>query len=97
MDNDGFADMLIGGFYSDSGASNAGEAYLILGGAPAAADVASGSVYTGTTADDLAGCSVAGAGDTNGDGLLDLLVGAYESDVGAANAGGAYLLLGVGL
>ena len=45
---------------------------------------------------DYAGGSVAGAGDTDGDGLPDVLVGAWGDDEGGASAGAAFLLLGGG-
>ncbi|MFH1465806.1 MAG: MopE-related protein [Pseudomonadota bacterium] len=43
---------------------------------------------------DYAGLAVSGAGDTNGDGYDDLLVGVPRSDTNGSNAGDACLLLG---
>jgi hypothetical protein len=44
---------------------------------------------------DLAGASVAGAGDVNGDGRSDVIVGAPLADVGAStDAGAAYVVFG---
>jgi hypothetical protein len=43
---------------------------------------------------DNAGSALAGAGDTNGDGFDDLLVGAYTKDTGGASTGCVYHLLG---
>lgn len=43
---------------------------------------------------DEAGAAIASAGDVDGDGSLDVLVGAYRSDVPAGDAGSAYLWLG---
>jgi hypothetical protein len=40
------------------------------------------------------GFSVSGVADTNGDGVPDLLVGAYKEDAGATDAGRAYLFSG---
>jgi hypothetical protein len=43
---------------------------------------------------DEAGFSVSGAGDVDGDGHADLLIGAFEDDAGGAHAGAAYLVRG---
>ena len=39
---------------------------------------------------------MAGGGDFDGDGLSDILVGAYGEDTGASGAGTAYVVLGGG-
>jgi hypothetical protein len=48
----------------------------------------------GEAASDSAGNTVAGAGDVDGDGRDDLLVGAVGDDEGGSYAGAAYLVLG---
>ena len=48
----------------------------------------------GEEAGDLAGICVASAGDLNGDGADDILVGAYKHAAGGLEAGAAYLLHG---
>ena len=52
------------------------------------------STITGETADDDFGWRVAPAGDVNGDGALDLIVGAPSNDAVAGFAGRAYLFHG---
>ena len=47
----------------------------------------------GENSEDYAGVSVSSAGDVDGDGLDDLLVGASGNDDGGINAGKAYLLM----
>lgn len=42
--------------------------------------------------DSYAGVSLAGIGDADGDGFNDLLLGAYQDDVGASDAGAAYFI-----
>src|SRR5262245_3888719 len=48
---------------------------------------------TGAVADQL-GTSVASAGDVNGDGYADVIVGAPTNDAGGGNAGRAYVYFG---
>ncbi len=50
--------------------------------------------FVGEAAGDLSGYSVASAGDVDGDGLDDLLIGAYGNDAGGSDAGKTYLMLG---
>ncbi len=61
-------------------------------------DVAAGSggfVINGIDPDDLSGHSVSGAGDVNGDGLADLIVGATGSAPGGNDrAGESYVVFG---
>ena len=106
VNGDGFADLLVGAYYADpSGRSAAGETYLVYGrsnGYPATVtltntwlDGTNGVVFAGAAAGDYSGCSVSGAGDVNGDGFEDLLVGAYyASPSGRSSAGEAYLVYG---
>jgi hypothetical protein len=49
--------------------------------------------FVGESAYDRAGSSVSRAGDVDGDGLDDLLIGARSNDNGGNNAGKAYLIL----
>jgi hypothetical protein len=54
-------------------------------------------IFTGEGDNDGAGAYVAGAGDVDGDGRADLLIGAYWNDEGGTNAGKAYLVFGASL
>jgi hypothetical protein len=51
-------------------------------------------VINGETTFDFAGSAVDGAGDVNGDGLADIIVGAYGSDIAGDTAGRAYVVFG---
>ena len=53
-----------------------------------------GFVVNGQSAGDLSGFSVSSAGDVNGDGLDDLIVGAYANDSDSSNAGRSYVIFG---
>jgi hypothetical protein len=95
VDGDGHHDLLIGAPYSDKGGSNAGAAVLMFGPVTGALSINDADAQlVGEAEQDNAGLSVASAGDVNGDGLDDLLVGAPGSDQGGTNAGAAYLVLG---
>ena len=95
VNGDGYDDMLIGArSYNPGAATNTGRTYLVLGSSsPGDTLLSDASVvkYTGESSDDYAGYSVAGAGDVNGDGYSDLLIGAYTY---STNFGRAYLVLG---
>ena len=103
---DGFDDILIGAYRADAAGnskSKAGESYLIFGGSllPATLNLSSlgtnGITIVGAEANDFSGWSVSGAGDANGDGFDDLLIGAQRGN-GAGNgkfaSGESYLLFG---
>jgi hypothetical protein len=69
-------------------------------GLPAVLDLASlmanqGTLIEGAVANDRAGVSVSNAGDVNGDGIPDLVVGAYlASPMNRTKAGAIYLIYG---
>jgi Ca2+-binding RTX toxin-like protein len=103
VNGDGFADIAIGAPSTDPGGNlSAGSAYVVFGrsGFGASSDLASltganGFRLDGLRANDLTGISVSGAGDVNGDGFADILVGAYGFDrIGASLAGAAYVVFG---
>lgn len=86
---DGWPDHLVGAPKSDSAGADAGRA-LVFSGATGQPMFG----FWGDTAGDQLGWSVAGAGDTNGDGHPDLLIGARLDDVAGSNSGSAFLYSG---
>lgn len=103
INGDGFDDLIIGAPYADVGGTGAGQAYVIFGKAAALGtiDVAkmvagTGFVIQGDAAGDAAGYQVHSAGDINGDGYDDLIIGAPFGDDGGEAAGEAYVLFGHG-
>ena len=97
-DGDGYDDFLIGAYKSDESATQAGQVYLITGrqfGWTMDFDLEYADIsFLGEDAGDWAGYSVAGAGDVDGDGLADLLIGALGNEEVGAMAGQTYLVLG---
>ena len=94
-DGDGLSDILIGAYNHDYGGSNTGAAYVVLGPVGGGLDLsAADSKLVGEDSDDNAGWSVASAGDMDGDGQDDLLIGAFREDTGGGSAGAAYLAYG---
>ena len=57
-------------------------------------DGSHGFAINGVTNGDLSGNSVAGAGDVNGDGVDDVLIGALQSDVNGLDSGQSYVVFG---
>ena len=95
IDGDGVMDLLVGAPAADVGGSSPGKVYLVAGPTAASADLAVvGMTFTGEVADDQAGTAAIAAGDVDGDGHDDLLVGARWQGAGGDNAGAAYLLYG---
>ncbi len=98
VDGDGYDDLAVGAPDNDDGGTEAGQVYLVLGGATGwSMDISlsmADASYWGAATGDNAGSALAGAGDVDGDGYADLLIGAHRSDAAGADAGQVYLVLG---
>jgi hypothetical protein len=92
VDGDGFGDVLVGAQDDDDGGRDAGAAYLVLGPMTGTVSLGDGIKIVGEDPDANAGFSLAGAGDTDGDGLDDILVGAPDWSITGSHRGAAYLL-----
>ncbi|MFZ1322958.1 MAG: FG-GAP-like repeat-containing protein [Ignavibacteria bacterium] len=92
VNGDGFSDVIVGAYNNDGGGTNFGRAYVYFGGITMnnTADV----ILTGSAFSDQFGYSVSSAGDVNGDGYSDLIIGAPYNDAGGSNAGQAYVYFG---
>ena len=103
VNGDGYDDVIIGAHWADpNSTSYAGESYVVFGAASFAAsldlstlDGTNGFVLNGIDYGDESGSSVSGAGDVNGDGYDDVVIGAYPADPnGTYKAGESYVVLG---
>ena len=101
VNGDGLDDLIIGARYDDTNATKAGASYVVFGKTTGTAvDLSNivagtgGFTINGANVRDYSGYSVSGAGDVNGDGLADLIVGAYANDANASLAGSSYVVFG---
>jgi hypothetical protein len=93
VNGDGFGDVIVSAPKADGGGWDRGRAYLHLGNG---SGLATTPAWTATGATDLAffGKSVATAGDVNGDGFADMIVGAPSEDTGLCGPGSIFVYHG---
>jgi hypothetical protein len=104
INGDGLADIILGApFKTESGGVNTGHSFVVYGKSSTTqvnlTDVGNnigGFAIIGQGAQDLSGYSVGAAGDVNGDGLADLIVGAHGYDAAHSNVqtGRSYIIFG---
>ena len=108
VNGDGIDDVVVGARFADAeGRRDAGESYVVFGRNAAVdggfplnvqlsnLDGTNGFTLSGADLDDLSGHAVEGAGDINGDGIDDVIIGAYLADNAvASDAGAAYIVFG---
>ena len=91
VNGDGVADLIVGAPFGDGNNGNDTGSVRVFSGAD-------GSIiynFFGDSSGDEFGTSVSDAGDVNGDGVADLIVGAPDDDSNAFNAGSVRVFSGV--
>ncbi len=103
VNGDGFDDLIIGAVGADPKGADSGSSYVVFGkasGFAASLDLSTlngsnGFRLDGQAAGDWSGFSVSSAGDVNGDGFGDLIIGADDADPnGLGNEGASYVVFG---
>src|SRR5436309_7240249 len=95
VNGDGFTDLIVGDPSNSSVTQFAGRAYLFVG--PLTSDIDTSKAVATISAEafgDNLGFSVASAGDVNGDGFDDILIGARSNDTIGIQSGRVYLFYG---
>ena len=104
VNGDGIDDLIIGARRASPNTFRCGQTYVVFGGEGVGAsgpielsdlDGANGFVLNGIDASDYSGVALASAGDVNGDGVDDLLIGASSADPNNTYRGGeTYVVFG---
>ncbi len=89
VNGDGYSDVIVSALYYDNGQTNEGRVYAYYGSASGLPSTASWTAESNQANSDF-GVSISTAGDVNGDGYSDILVGADTYDNGQTNEGRVY-------
>ncbi len=100
VNGDGFADLLVSADRADPQGTSTGTSYVVFGKASGFGANLNLSTLNGSNGfqlwgeDDRSGSSVSSAGDVNGDGFADLLIGSRRSDPNGSYSGASYVVFG---
>jgi hypothetical protein len=90
---DGYADVIVGAWMFDNGQNEEGRAF-VYHGSPTGINTTAATIVESNQVNAYLGSYVAGAGDVNGDGYADVIVGAFGYDNGQADEGAAFVYHG---
>ena len=93
VNGDGFSDVIVGSLQYDNGETNEG-AVFVYHGSETGLSMTVSWMAEGDQANCTLGRSVSTAGDVNGDGFNDVIIGADSCDNGQTNEGMAFVWLG---
>lgn len=93
INGDGYNDIVVAASASDTNGTDSGKIYMYFGSAAGISTSAAGTV-SGNEADANFGAVMDWAGDVNGDGFADLIIGNRNHDTTGTNMGAAYLYYG---
>ena len=101
VNGDGLDDLIVGAADDDPNGNRSGAAFVVYGkidgGVVELSAVEAGTggfAIHGVSARDYAGDSVSSAGDVNGDGLDDRIVGAFRDSPNGSESGAAFVIYG---
>ncbi|NLD38164.1 MAG: hypothetical protein GX654_14965 [Desulfatiglans sp.] len=93
VNKDGYSDVIVGAYLYDNDETDEGRAFVYYGSSSGLSNTPSWTAES-NQAESLFGFSVASAGDVNGDGYSDILVGAPAYNNGEADEGQAFVYYG---
>ena len=102
VNGDGIDDLIIGAYGADPNGSNSGQSYVVFGSRSgfvpdfnlSALNGSNGFRINGIAAGDFSGVPASSAGDVNGDGIDDLIIGASGADPNGSRSGQSYVVFG---
>lgn len=102
INGDGIDDLIIGALSASNTSSGSGSSYVVFGSRSgfnatlqlASLDGSNGFRMDGVTPEEGSGSSVSSAGDINGDGINDLIIGAPRANNDGSFAGSSYVVFG---
>jgi hypothetical protein len=102
VNGDGIDDLIAGAFRADPTGIFSGSSYVVFGRSTGISaviglstlDGSNGFRLDGVAAVDLSGQAVSAAGDVNGDGLDDIIIGASDAGPNGNGSGSSYLVFG---